>query len=309
MWPVDRYRIVHRALALEHGISERQIASALRAGELRAVARGRYILASDLAGRDDAADVFYRAQCVAAATGPGRPVLSHDSAAAIHRIPLLYPDHEHVHVVTGRDAGGSRRSRRIIHAGLLRAGDVVEVDGVQVTSVARTAVDVALAAGSFPQALTVFDGAVATTADREHIERLLADRRHGVALARRAYSLADERSDSPGESWSRAQMIEAGLPVPDLQVQYRLGSGRRAFCDFGIGVVFVGEFDGLVKYRREMRGEEAPEEVVIREKIREDELRELGLDVARWVWSDLCRGLLVPKLTAHYDKLGISYRR
>ena len=305
MWPVDRYRIVHRELALEHGLTERQIASALHAGELRAVARGRYILASDLAGRDDAADVFYRAQCVAAVSGPGRPVLSHDSAAAIHRIPLLYPDHEHVHVMTGRDAGGSRRSRRIIHSGRLPDEDVVEVDGVLVTSVPRTAVDVALAASTFPQALTVFDGAVGTAADREDIERLLAASRHGVALARRAYRLADGRSDSPGESWSRAQMIDAGLPVPDLQVEYRLGSGRRAFCDFGIGDVFVGEFDGLVKYRREMRRGEAPEDVVIREKIREDELRELGLDVARWIWSDLGRGLMVPKLEAHYERLGI----
>lgn len=34
---------------------------------------------------------------------------------------------------------------------------------------------------------------------------------------------------------------------------YLLASGRRAFCDFGVDDRFVGEFDGLIKYRRKMR--------------------------------------------------------
>ncbi|MBB4137162.1 type IV toxin-antitoxin system AbiEi family antitoxin domain-containing protein [Gordonia humi] len=306
MWPVDRFGIIHRDVALDAGISEKTIARAVHAGQLCVVARGRYV-PTPVTHNDDADDVLYRARCVAAATGPGRPVLSHDSAAAVHGLRLLGPDRGRVHVTTGRESGGSRRSRRIIHAGLLPSDDVVEIGGVLVTSLARTAVDVALAAGTFAQALTAFDGIVADHEVREQAARLLSAPRHGIALVRRAHALADGRSESPGESWSRAQMIEARLPVMDLQVEYRLGSGGRAFCDFSLDDVFVGEFDGLVKYRRGMRRDEDPESIVIREKIREDELRDLGLDVGRWIWADLRGRTMVPKVCVRLDRLGIRY--
>jgi len=100
-------------------------------------------------------------------------------------------------------------------------------------------------------------------------------------------------------------MIDGGLPIPDLQVEYVLRDGSIARCDFGIDDIFVGEFDGLVKYRRDMRGGESPEDVVIREKIREDGLRDLDLDVRRWVWDDLRYNRLVPMLRRRYEVLGI----
>lgn len=101
-------------------------------------------------------------------------------------------------------------------------------------------------------------------------------------------------------------MIDGELRVPDLQVEYRLRSGRTAFCDFGTMDRFVGEFDGLIKYRRGIRGDENPEDVVIREKIREDELRDLGLDVARWTWEDLRARRVASIVAAHYERLGIT---
>jgi len=54
----------------------------------------------------------------------------------------------------------------------------------------------------------------------------------------------------------------------------------------------LDEFDGLVKYRdAAMRGGLTPEEVVIREKIREDRLRALPevRGVVRTVWADFSR--------------------
>lgn len=225
----------------------------------------------------------------------------------MHRLALLYPDRSRVHVTSGRDSGGSIRPLRVVHPGLLTDDDVVEVDGLLLTSVARTVADVALASLRFPQALTAFDSGLKASTDRGDLERRLRTGRRGSSIARRALGFADDRSASPGESWSRAQIIEAALPMPELQVEYRLGSGRTAFCDFGIGDAFVGEFDGLIKYRREMRAGEDPEQVVIREKIREDELRDLGVDVGRWIWDDLRNGHMVPKLKARYDRLGIRY--
>ena len=49
----------------------------------------------------------------------------------------------------------------------------------------------------------------------------------------------------------------------------------------------VGEFDGRVKYGRLLRPGQDPGDVVFAEKRREDELRDLGREVARWVWDEL----------------------
>ncbi|WOC14227.1 hypothetical protein MP11Mi_33410 [Gordonia sp. MP11Mi] len=301
-----------RSAVLAAGSSERALSAAVKAGLLLVVGRGKYVPREAVAERKDAAAVLYRAKCFAAATGPRAMVLSHESAAAVHGLALLYPDNSRVHMTNGQPDGGYNQVRRAVHAGVLADDEIAEVDGVLVTSVVRTVVDLALAAGHFAQALTAFDVGLASrivledrAALRDEMARALASSRRGVALARRALSFADGGAESPGESWSRAQIIDAGLPVPDLQVRYRLRSGRTAFCDFGTRGKFVGEFDGLVKYRREMRHGESPEEVVIREKIREDELRDLGLNVARWVWEDLRTGRVVSIVRSHYEDVGI----
>jgi len=173
MWPADRYGIVHRDVALDSGFSERDIATAVHDGVLVVVARGRYVPTDRLGASEDARDELYRLTCIAVATGPGQPVLSHDSAAAVHRLKLLYPDRTYVHVTTGREGGGSRRTRRVIHGARLGPDDVVEVDGVRVTSVARTAADIALSTAKFPQALTAFDAALRAGGDTEAITRFL----------------------------------------------------------------------------------------------------------------------------------------
>lgn len=59
-------------------------------------------------------------------------------------------------------------------------------------------------------------------------------------------------------------------------------------CDFGWrehGV--VGEFDGKIKYQRDGYGGLHPEQVVWREKLREDRMRATGLGMVRWTTVDL----------------------
>jgi hypothetical protein len=306
MWPVNRYGIVSRASALDAGIPERRITEAVRSGELQVVGRGQYLPGVVLSESAQPTALLYRKRCIAAATGPGRLVLSHDSAAAVHGLELLYPDTVHVHLTNGLSGGGYTRARRIVHPGILSDDEVVEIDGVLVTSLERTVVDVALASSRFAQSLTVLDGGLAHGLTDDSLQGAFSTPSRGVSLARRALRFADGRSESPGESWSRAQMIEDDLRLPDLQVEYQLRSGRTARCDFGVRDVFVAEFDGLVKYRRDMRDGEDPEDVVIREKIREDELRDLGLDVARWIWSDLTAHRVTSIVRAHYSRLGID---
>ena len=63
-----------------------------------------------------------------------------------------------------------------------------------------------------------------------------------------AVALADGRADNPGESWSRAILIRAGLPPDDLQTPIYDSEGQIGFVDFHWKGV-VGEFDGKKKYK------------------------------------------------------------
>jgi hypothetical protein len=51
----------------------------------------------------------------------------------------------------------------------------------------------------------------------------------------------------------------------------------------------VGEFDGKIKYGRLLKPGQRIEDVIFDEKVREDAVRDLGLQVVRWLWSDLYR--------------------
>jgi very-short-patch-repair endonuclease len=71
----------------------------------------------------------------------------------------------------------------------------------------------------------------------------------------------------------------------------------------------VGEFDGKLKYGRELREGEDPGEAVFREKIREDRLRELGYIVVRWVWDDLRQPERLAARIRRAFQLAMSVRR
>ena len=222
-----------------------------------------------------------------------RAALSHQSAAAVHGLEMLSPTLTRVHSTTVAGTG-FRTATHHRHVATLTDDELVTVDGVLVTSIERTAVDIACGAASFAQALAVVDSALRLGADREIMKRMLVGRRRGVGLARRALHHADGRSDNPGESWSRAQMIEAGLPTARLQHTFRDDDGEHvARTDFDWDGRLVGEFDGKVKYEKLRKPGEDATAVVLREKHREDCLRSMGVMVIRWTWDDLRGGRVV----------------
>ncbi|MFT4088376.1 MAG: type IV toxin-antitoxin system AbiEi family antitoxin domain-containing protein [Gordonia sp. (in: high G+C Gram-positive bacteria)] len=318
-YPRDRYGLVRRSTANDIGISDDELAAAVKRADLVRLTRGVYMVAPepvvpvDHAGSSASATRAavdpaekYRLTCLAVATsGPKCDApLSHQSAAALHGLPLLKPDRSRVHTVTGGADGGSRRSGRHRHSGLLADDEVVVIDGVRVTSLRRTALDVARS-GSFAQALTAIDGVLARGVDRDDLAGALAGRAvAGRRLARAAVRYGDARSESVGESWSRAQMIAAGLPTPRLQVEYTVAGGR-CRCDFGWDDVLVGEFDGLIKYQGVFRPNEPGHLAVVREKRREDAMRNAGLDVVRWIWADLEADRMVPLLRDRMRRCGL----
>ncbi len=304
-FPRDRHGLIRRSASLAADISDDDLRAGVKSGALRRLTPGVYVESGEQFNGPAGAEQLYRLQSIAVATAEigGSCPLSHVSAAAVHRLPLLKPNRSRVHLTNGKAGGGKTTRLRHIHAGTLGPDEVTLVDGVAVTSLSRTAVDVA-GAGGFAQALTAFDGALRAGADRGQMAAALLRRRVGARPARRALLLADGRSESVGESWSRAQMIDAGLPAPTLQRQFRCSGGlyRGDFC---WGDKLIGEFDGAVKYARYRRPGESITDAVLREKSREDELRSLGFMVVRWTWGMLESGGMLTLVHSWLDRLDL----
>ncbi len=215
-------------------------------------------------------------------------VVSHVLAAVLHGLPVWNATMARVQVTRDARTGGRISSRTHLHVSPLHAEDVENVDGVLVTSKARSIVDVALTL-PFEQAVVVADGALADPLVGPALVAAMerAAGRTGIERARRVVAFADGRSGSAGESRSRVAIMRAGLPMPVLQWDVYSAGGLWIGCvDFGWRALrTVGEFDGRIKYGRLLKPGQDPGDVVFAEKVREDELRDPG--AVRWIWSDL----------------------
>ncbi|WP_432548015.1 DUF559 domain-containing protein [Kineococcus sp. SYSU DK004] len=171
---------------------------------------------------------------------PRGAALARRSAAAVHGFRLGMPherDGPHLlEVVVPAGSTPLRRAGVTCYAADL-GHDVVDVAGLPVTSPLRTAVDVARFCTD-PVALSTLDLALRLGAvRREDAHAVLADLpgQRGVRRARRVVDLADPGAESPGESWTRLRLADAGFPRPELQVEvpsggpvpYRLDCGWR----------------------------------------------------------------------------------
>lgn len=281
------------------GFSTDEIKRLVRHGDLIHVRREAYARDHDPSDTDDPYDLRAPHRRLIAATQAQlhpRAVLSHGSAATMWGLPLFRGMVGAVHVTRDRRGGGVRRSFVFVHGSPLSEEDRVIVDGLAVTSLARTAVDLARTL-PYDQAVAVADAAGAAGADPARLVDALdqARRWYGAPQARRVLAFADPRSESVGESFSRIRLREAGLPVPDLQLEVFDETGRLlGRSDFAWPEHrTLGEFDGRVKYGRLRRPGESVEEAVHREKVREDAFRDHGWQVARWIWDDLARPQII----------------
>jgi len=289
--------VVLRAELLRRGLTNDDLERLRRQGELTRVRRGAY--AVPLVD----ASVEERHRLLVAATLPQLDrdaVVSHVSAAALHGLPLWPEEAARVHLTRPRPGGGQARTLVRVHGSPLTEADVALVDGVRVTSLARTIADLgrtlpleqSVAAGDRALQLGLRDHELVEVLARCHGWR-------GIGRARLASGLLEERTESVGESVSRGRVHEALLPMPEPQLEVFDERGRLVGrADFGWrGQRTLGEFDGRVKYGREFQPGRTVEEVVWREKQREDRLRELGWEVVRWTWADLyVPGLLAERL-------------
>lgn len=138
----------------------------------------------------------------------------------------------------------------------------------------------------------------------DRAERLLPNSsiKEGWLWVRR---FADPRSESPGESRARVLFEELGFEPPILQHQLHLPGVGKVRLDFyweGPGV--VGEFDGRLKYSRNLAGVPTDKSLQA-EKVREDGLRMQDLQVVRFIWKDLDDP---PELARSLLRKGVPHR-
>ena len=272
----------------EQGYSYDEVIRRTRRGELERIRRGAYATPTDAAlTREE------QHRRLLHATVPqlvDDSVVSHGSAAVLHGLPVWSTAIAHVHITRPDD--GKRRSILHVCGAPLAAGDVTIVDGIVVTSLARTVLDLARTR-PMPQAVAAADRALRDgLAPHLLAEGLLRmERWPGVRAARRVVAFADPRSESVGESVSRVRMHLDGLPRPELQHEIRGAYGQLiARVDFYWKKQrTVGEFDGRIKYGRLLEPGQRVEDVIYQEKLREDAVRGEGHGVVRWVWDDCWR--------------------
>ena len=216
-------------------------------------------------------------------------LMTHDSAARSLRLPMLRPDVPLVHV-TRFGVGGSRTEEGVKHH-LTRLGllDNAVVDGMRVTGLARTALDLAREHGLLP-GVVACDAAMQRGARPEDFEDALVHMwcwPH-VTRARAAAGLADPGAETPGESLTRMLLLELDLGEPETQFPVRTGSGV-AWTDLRIGRHVV-EFDGRTKYREVENGgvsSRQVEDVLWEERRRQAEVCATGLGMSRVSWEEL----------------------
>jgi hypothetical protein len=282
-------QVFTRRQALEAGYDECEIRGLSRdGGAWVRVRQGAYVPRDDWTAWDD--DARYVAS-VKAGLLRGSPdaMASHQSAAALHRMPLRTRWRRQLHATRTGVQGTRRQAGMRIHPAVVAPTDEVLADGFRATSLARTAVDIAREWG-YEDGVVAGDAALRMGAKRHDLDRIVASMWAwpGVKAARAVLLDVDGGAETIGESLARLLVLELGIGRPETQFQVTDGA-RTAYADMRIGN-HLFEFDGRVKYVGREHGGLAGarvEEVLWAEKRREDWLRSLGYGVSRIVWDDL----------------------
>ncbi len=282
--------VILRREALAAGLSDRDLSRLVQRGELHRLRQGAYVAGArwrgeDLCGR-------HRLLARAVVTQAKSPVVvSHGSAMALHGGPLFGMPLDRVEVTRLDGRAGRREAGVRQHRGELLVGDVSTWEGLPVTSATKTAIDVTTVA-SVEAALVVVNALLndqrTTMAELHHryssMERDPYTQRTDLVLR-----LADPRIESVGESRFFYLAWRQGLPAPLPQFEVTDAGRVVARLDFAWPAEGVWlEFDGREKYIKHLRESETVTDAVLREKRREDRIRELtGWRCIRITWADL----------------------
>jgi very-short-patch-repair endonuclease len=245
------------------GLTRSSLSSAVRDGQLCRLAPGLF-------ARTQEVDALRLGSCIGA--------LSHGTAAAVIGLDLL--DAPRRVEVTVRDLPRNLPALLHVRRARLRSDEVVRRDGLRVTSVERTLVDLARTA-PLDNAVVAADSALRSGRASADALAALAHgaRGPGSPRVRAMVAASDPRSESALETLLRLVLSRAGL-YPDAQAVISDGTGFVARVDFlfraerlvveADGYAFHG---GRAAYRHDRR--------------RCNALLRAGYRVARFSWEDV----------------------
>jgi very-short-patch-repair endonuclease len=266
-----QHDVLTHAQLRDLGYSASAIQRLVRSGRVRRLHRGVYLL-----GHRPPTE---RSRLFAAVLASGtEAVVSHRSAASLHG---LLPWRESVVDVTSPREPPTHRGVRGHRTTLLRRDDVTLIDGIPVTSVARTFVDAGAQVGSVGLERMWRRADELRVLDPRALLAQLGASRPGVAAASRERTAADE-GQLAGFTRSDLEMLflrivrTARLPTPVTNVQIEIDGGRPEVDALWPDQRVVVELDGWGTHGNR-RGFE-------RDRRRDAELSRLGYRTLRFTW-------------------------
>lgn len=295
----DGHGILLRPGLIAHGYDDNAIRRLRVAGEIVRLRQGAYVVSDvwDAAGPAEQ----HRLLSSAVIQQYGDDVaLSHTSACLVQGGPDWGLDLSDAHITNLHGIGERNAARVRHHRGACRVGDITRSNGHWITSPPRTALDTASISERDP-AVCVLDWFVCQgLATREEYNIVFASMKDwpDTLSLHRKLELSGGRSESVGETRTSLLCRDQRLPAPVQQFEIFYPSGLLAGrVDFAWpDHKLMLEFDGRTKYLHHRRPGESIQDAVLREKAREDLLRELsGWMMIRLIWADLDH----PVHTAH----------
>ncbi len=181
---------------------------------------------------------------------PDNAVVCDETAAWLHGLEVFAPGGRHnfdpaMVVRHGHSRVEHPRTRG--RQAIITPDDIDFLDGVHVTTPLRTVSDL-LRKMYRPYALAAADsfahaGLVSPEEVVEYVARLKGYR--GIVQARSLAAFIEPRTESPGESWQRLRILDAGFPPPEPQFEIVDDFGRSFFIDLPYPDRLIGtEYDG-----------------------------------------------------------------
>jgi hypothetical protein len=266
--------------AAQYGLTRVALAAALTRGDVVKVGKG-VVVGADRITPTETAEMHAIRVAAALERMHGIAAASFGSAALLQNLARLGRPTSQVRLTRG----GGRYRRLDVGARLHVAGlppeHVTTAMGVAVTTRPRTVIDLARRV-TFRSGVVLADSAMRAGTTRQELDAVLGYCRRwpGRRKALRVADFASPLAETPLESVSRVLFHECAVPAPVLQHPVVGASGAAYRVDFyweGFGV--VGEADGLLKYDDPLAAR--------REKVRELDIEDTGLEVVRWSWDQV----------------------
>ncbi|MGE2736289.1 hypothetical protein [Mycolicibacterium vaccae] len=208
----------------------------------------------------------------------GHGVLAGFSAAAVHGAKWIDP----ALPATVIDDNRRRTPGVVVWAAVLAEDEICTVDGMRVTTPARTAIDLARRYPLDTAVAAVDALARATRLTVAAIEEaaIRYPGRHGMRRVREVLDLADPGAESPRETWLRLVVVRAGYPAPRTQVPVHNEYGAL------IGTVDLGWREHKIALEYEGLHHRVSRRQFDRDIRRYDEMIELGWIIIRVTAAD-----------------------